>query len=193
MLKNTQTAKNLMRSFAGESEARNRYTFYADVAKKEGYVQIYNIFTETANQEKAHAKIFFDILKTHFQDEEIEIDAAYPVALHDNTLKNLQAAAAGEQKEGSDYYPEFAKIARSEGFEEIAMTYDKISEVEKGHERRYRKLIESMQNNEVFTKEEIVRWKCNNCGHIHKSEKAPETCPVCSHPQGYFELFVENY
>lgn len=193
MLKNTKTAENLMKSFAGESQARTRYTYYASVAKKEGYVQIANIFMETAEQEKEHAKRFYKFLKDEFADEAIEINASYPVALHDSTAKNLKAAASGEHEEWSADYPEFAKIALEEGFPAIASAYENIAKVEYRHEMRYKKLLENIENGTVFKKDEVVLWKCNNCGYIHEGTEAPEACPACVHPQGYFEVFVENY
>lgn len=192
-LRGTKTAENLLKSFAGESQARTRYTFYASVAKKEGYVQISNIFMETAEQEKEHAKRFFKFLKDEFADEAIEITASYPVALHEETLKNLKAAAAGEHEEWSQDYPEFARIAREEGFPEIAAAYEQIAKVEERHERRYKKLAENIENASVFKKEEVVLWKCNNCGFIYEGTEAPLKCPACLHPQGYFEVFKETY
>ncbi|WP_066869215.1 rubrerythrin [Clostridium mediterraneense] len=192
-LRGTKTAENLLKSFAGESQARTRYTFYASVAKKEGYVQISNIFMETAEQEKEHAKRFFKFLKDEFADEAIEITASYPVALHEETLKNLKAAAAGEHEEWSQDYPEFARIAREEGFPEIAAAYEQISKVEERHERRYKKLAENIENASVFKKDEVVLWKCNNCGFIYEGTEAPLKCPACLHPQGYFEVFKETY
>ncbi len=163
------------------------------VAKKEGYVQISNIFMETAEQEKEHAKKFFKFLKDEFADEAIEITASYPVALHEETLKNLKAAAAGEHEEWSQDYPEFARIAREEGFPEIAAAYEQISKVEERHERRYKKLAENIENASVFKKDEVVLWKCNNCGFIYEGTEAPLKCPACLHPQGYFEVFKETY
>ena len=192
-LKGTKTAENLMKSFAGESQARTRYTYYASIAKKQGYVQISNIFTETAEQEKEHAKKFYKYLKEDFADEMIEITASYPVSFHEDTIKNLKAAAAGENEEWTELYPEFAKIAREEGFEAIAKTFENISEVEKRHEARYNKLAKNMEEGKVFKKDEKVLWKCLNCGHIHEGEEAPKVCPTCVHPQGYFEVFIENY
>lgn len=193
MLKGSKTAENLMKSFAGECQARTRYTYYSSVAKKEGYVQIANIFMETAEQEKEHAKRFFKFLKDEYNDDAIEINTSYPVALYEETLKNLKAAAAGEHEEWSKDYPEFARIARKEGFNEIAIAYERIAEVEAKHERRYRKLLENIETGSVFKKEEVVLWKCNNCGYIYEGNEAPKACPACLHPQGYFEVFVENY
>lgn len=193
-LKGTKTAENLMKSFAGESQARTRYTYYASVAKKEGYVQIANIFMETAEQEKEHAKRFYRFLLKNFQGEQIEINAAYPVAYHaDNTAENLRLAAAGEHEEWAHDYPEFSRVAREEGFPEIAVAYEKITEVENRHERRYNKLLKNIEEGKVFKKDETVLWKCLNCGFIYEGEEAPKVCPACIHPQGYFEVFVENY
>ena len=192
-LKGTKTAENLMKSFAGECQARTRYTYYSSIAKKQGYVQISNIFTETAEQEKEHAKKFYKYLKEDFVDEMIEITASYPVSFHEDTIKNLKAAAAGENEEWTELYPEFAKIAREEGFEAIAKTFENISEVEKRHEARYNKLAKNIEEGKVFKKDEKVLWKCLNCGHIHEGEEAPKVCPTCVHPQGYFEVFIENY
>lgn len=193
MLKGSKTAENLMKSFAGECQARTRYTYYSSIAKKEGYVQIANIFMETAEQEKEHAKRFFKFLKDELNGEAIEITAGYPVALYNETLNNLEAAAAGEHEEWSTDYPEFARIAREEGFLDVAVAFERIAEVEKRHEMRYRKLLENIKNDTIFKKEQTVLWKCNNCGYIYEGEEAPEVCPACLHPQGYFEVFIENY
>ncbi|MBP3929459.1 MAG: rubrerythrin family protein [Peptostreptococcaceae bacterium] len=192
-LKGTKTAENLMKSFAGECQARTRYTYYSSIAKKQGYVQISNIFIETAEQEKEHAKKFYKYLKEDFVDEMIEINAAYPVSFHEDTMTNLKAAAAGENEEWTELYPEFAKVAREEGFEAIAITFERVSEVEKRHEARYNKLAKNIEEGKVFKKDEKVFWKCLNCGHIHEGEEAPVVCPTCIHPQGYFEVFVEAY
>ena len=192
-LKGTKTAENLMKSFAGESQARTRYTYYASVAKKQGFLQISNIFIETAEQEKEHAKRFYKFLKKDFQGEQLEVNAAYPIALSEDTATNLRSAAAGEHEEWSKDYPEFAKVAREEGFPEIAAAYDKITEVENRHERRYNKLLENVENGKVFKKDESVLWKCLNCGYIYEGEEAPKVCPACLHPQSYFEVFIENY
>ena len=192
-LKGTKTAENLMKSFAGECQARTRYTYYSSIAKKQGYVQISNIFMETAEQEKEHAKKFYKFLKEDFVDEMIEITASYPVSFHEDTMANLKAAAAGENEEWTQLYPEFAKIARAEGFEAIAITFERVSEVEKRHEARYNKLAKNIEEGTVFKKDEKVLWKCLNCGHIHEGEEAPKVCPTCVHPQGYFEVFVEAY
>ncbi|WP_291635548.1 rubrerythrin [Clostridium sp.] len=192
MLKGTKTAENLMKSFAGESQARNRYTYYASIAKKEGYVQISNIFTETAGNEKEHAERFFKFLSASLNGEVIEINATYPVGLSD-TKANLLWAANGENEEWSELYPAFAKVAEEEGFADIAFIYRKISEVEKHHEARYRKLLSNIENNLVFNKDTEVMWKCTNCGYIYEGKSAPELCPACAHPQAYFEILAENY
>lgn len=192
-LKGTRTAENLLKSFAGESQARNRYTYYASVAKKQGFLQIQKIFIETAEQEKEHAKRFFKFLKADYNGETIEITASYPVALYDDTADNLKAAAAGENEEWTELYPEFAKIAREEGFPEVASAYEMISQVEKEHEKRYLKLLENVKNGQVFKKDKPTFWKCGNCGYIYEGLEAPQACPACLHPRDYFEVAVENY
>ncbi|MHC1749072.1 MAG: rubrerythrin [Cellulosilyticaceae bacterium] len=192
-LKGTKTAVNLMKAFAGESQARNRYTFFASVAKKEGYVQISRVFEETANQEKEHAKRFYKFLKDDFIDESIEITASFPVALHTDTVANLKAAATGENEEWVVLYPEFAKIAKEEGFEEVAAAFNNIAKVEKWHEDRYKKLAENIIVNKTFKEDKVERWQCQNCGYIHEGEEAPYECPACAHPQGYFKRFREDY
>lgn len=191
-LKGTKTAENLLKAFAGESQARNRYTYYASVAKKEGYVQISNLFTETADNEKEHAKIFFKFLKDSLNGEMVNIQADYPVALGD-TKFNLLAAANGENEEWSYLYPEFAKVAEEEGFNEVAVAFRKIAEIEKHHEARYRKLLSNIENGSVFKKDSVVKWKCNNCGYIHEGAEAVDLCPACAHPKAHFEVFVEAY
>jgi len=193
-LKGTKTAENLLKSFAGESQARNRYTYYASVAKKEGYVQIENIFTETAGNEKEHAERFFKFLSNSDLNGEAVVinDAGYPVFLGD-TKGNLLAAAAGENEEWSTLYPQFAYIAQEEGFSDIAFVYRKISEVEKRHEARYRKLAKNVEDGTVFTKNEKTLWKCTNCGYIFEGNSAPDVCPACAHPKAYFEILAENY
>lgn len=192
-LKGSKTAENLLKSFAGECQARTRYTYYASTAKKQGYVQISNIFMETAEQEKEHAKKFHKLLRGDLQGEAIEITSSFPVALYDDTLENLKAAASGENEEWTEAYPEFAKIADEEGYPEVAIVFRKIAEVEKRHEMRYNKLAKNIEDGTVFKKDEPVLWKCNNCGYIYEGEEAPKACPACAHPQGYFEVFVENY
>jgi len=194
-LKGTKTAENLLKAFAGESQARMRYTMYASVADKEGYKQIKNIFIETADNEKEHAKRFYNFLVEGLKDElptSIEINAGYPVA-KGNTLENLKAAAAGENEEWTDMYPAFAKVAEEEGFPEIAAAFRFIAAVEERHEIRYKKLADNVANGKVFKKDEKVLWKCGNCGYIHEGPEAPNVCPSCIHPQAYFEVFVETY
>lgn len=191
-LKGTKTAVSLMHSFAGESQARNRYTYYSSIAKKEGYVQISNIFEETAENEKEHAKKFFKFLNEDLCGETIEIKADFPVLLSD-TKANLKAAAEGENEEHTKMYPEFAKIAEEEGFMAIAKVFIEIAEVEERHERRFLKLLANIENNQVFQKDEAVEWKCNNCGYIHEGKSAPNKCPACDHPQAHFEVFKETY
>jgi len=195
LLKGTKTAENLLKAFAGESQARNRYTFYASIADKEGFKQIKNIFIETAENEKAHAKRFYKLLLEGFQDElptAIEINATYPVA-QATTVDNLKAAASGEKEEWSDLYPTFARIAEEEGFPEVSAAFKMIAAVEKRHEDRYAKLAENVSNGTVFKKNDKVLWKCGVCGYIHEGESAPEKCPACFHPQAHFEVFVETY
>ncbi len=191
-LKGTKTAENLMKSFAGESQARTRYTYYASQAKKEGYVQISNIFLETAENETGHAKRFFKFLNESLMGEAVEISAEFPVGLGD-TKFNLIAAADGENEEWTELYPKFADIAEEEGFPEIAYVWREIAEAEERHEIRYRKLVANIENNKVFEKDMEVEWKCNNCGYIHKGKSAPERCPACDHPQAHFEVFHETY
>ena len=194
-LKGTKTAENLLKAFAGESQARNRYTFYASVADKEGYKQINNIFIETADNEKEHAKRFYKLLLEGLQDElptMVEINAGYPVA-QGNTCDNLIAAASGENEEWTKLYPSFAKTAEEEGFPEVATAFKMIAKVEKRHDERYKKLAKNILKDEVFKKEEKVLWKCGNCGYVHEGTSAPDKCPACLHPKAYFELFTENY
>jgi rubrerythrin len=191
-LKGTKTAENLMKSFAGESQARMRYTYYSSTAKKEGYVQISNIFMETAENEKEHAKRFFKFLSESLEGETVKITADFPVALG-KTQSNLLAAAQGENEEWTDLYPGFADVAEAEGFPEIAYVWREIAEAEERHERRYRMLLSNIANNSVFEKTEEVEWKCNNCGYIHKGKSAPDKCPACDHPQAHFEVFCETY
>lgn len=191
-LKGTKTAANLMASFAGESQANMRYTYYASQAKKDGYVQIQNIFEETARNEKEHAKRFYKFLKAELEGEGIEITATFPVNLSD-TKANLKAAAAGEHEEHTELYPEFAKVAKTEGFDEIATVWLEIAEVEERHERRFRKLLKNIEEGMVFKKKDAVEWKCNNCGYIHEGQAAPDRCPACDHPVDHFEVFVETY
>lgn len=194
-LKGTKTAENLLKAFAGESQARNRYTYYASVADKEGFKQIKNIFIETADNEKEHAKRFYKFLLEGFAGElpaSIEITADYPVA-QGTTLDNLKAAASGENEEWTLLYPAFAKVAEEEGFPEIAAAWKMISLAEKRHEIRFGKLADNVACARVFKKDEKVLWKCTNCGYVHEGPEAPEKCPACVHPQGYFEVFRETY
>ncbi len=194
-LKGTKTAENLMKAFAGESQARNRYTYYASVADKEGYKQIKNIFIETADNEKEHAKRFYKFLLEGFGGELpafIEIEASFPVA-QGTTLDNLKAAADGELEEVKDLYPEFAKVAEEEGFSQIAAAFKMIALAEARHETRFRKLADNIENGRVFKKEAKTLWKCGNCGYVHEGEEAPQLCPACVHPQSYFEVFIETY
>ena len=188
-IKGTQTEKKLMTSFAGESQARMRYNYYASVAKQEGYEQIAAIFTETADQEKEHAKRMFKYLEGGM----VEITASYPAGVISTTLNNLLEAAAGEHEEWSQDYPHFADVAEQEGFYEIAAMYRNISVAEKGHEERYRAFVNNIETASVFAKEGEVVWQCRNCGYITIGKEAPEVCPACLHPQAYFEVKKENY
>ena len=188
-IKGTQTEQNLLKAFAGESQARNRYTYFASKAKKEGYDQIAAIFEETAFQEKEHAKRFFNFL----EGGELEITAAFPAGIVGATVENLEAAAAGENFEHTELYPGFAKVAREEGFEAVAMVFDAISVAEKQHEKRYRDLAANLDADKVFKKDSSVVWRCRNCGYLHEGEVAPDMCPACAHPQAYYELLGENY
>ena len=191
-LKGSKTAENLMKAFAGESQARMRYTYYAKTAGKEGYKQIEEIFLETAENERMHAKLFYKHLVGVMNGEVVEINAAYPVAL-DTTVKNLEYAANGENEEWSSLYAGFAATADEEGFPEVARTFRGIATVEKRHEARYRKLLQNVMDKQVFKKERKVLWKCRECGFVFEGAEAPDKCPVCDHPQEYFEVFVENY
>lgn len=188
-LKGTQTEKNILTAFAGESQARNRYTYFASKAKKEGYVQISNIFQETADNEKEHAKQLFKFL----EGGEAEISASFPAGVIGSTAENLKASAAGENHEHTTMYPEFARIAEEEGFSEVAKVMKSIAVAEKQHERRYLGLLENIEKGQVFKKDNVVKWKCGNCGYIHEGEEAPEECPACAHPRAHFELLGENY
>lgn len=189
-LTGTQTEKNLLKAFAGESQARNRYSYFASVAKKEGYEQISAIFTETADNEKEHAKRFFSFLES---GEGLEITAMYPAGKIGTTVENLKAAAAGENEEWTDLYPEFAKIAKEEGFDDVSVCFNMIAKVEKEHEERYKKLADNIEKAEVFKKNTKVRWKCRNCGYVSENDAAPEKCPACLHPKAYFEIKETNY
>lgn len=188
-LKGTQTETNLLTAFAGESQARNRYTYFASKAKKEGYVQIADIFAETANQEKEHAKRFF----TFLTGGEVEVTAAFPAGVVATTLENLKASAAGENHEHTQLYPGFAAVAREEGFEAIAMVFENIAVAEKQHEKRYNDLAANIEAGRVFKRDEPVAWRCRNCGYRHEGTEALEMCPACAHPQAHFELLGENW
>ncbi|OQA19364.1 MAG: Rubrerythrin [bacterium ADurb.Bin363] len=187
--KGSETEKNLLKAFAGESQARNRYTYFAEKAKKEGYVQISQIFEETANQEKEHAKRFFKFL----QGGEVEITASFPAGVIGTTAENLKAAANGEYYEWSELYPAFARVAREEGFENIAKVFEAISVAEKQHEKRYKDLLANLTAGKVFKKDKPVVWRCLNCGYLHEGTEALQACPACAHPQAHFELLGENW
>lgn len=188
-IKGTQTEKNLLIAFSGESQARNRYTYFAGQAKKEGLVQISEIFSETADQEKEHAKRFFKFL----EGGEVEITELFPAGKIGTTLENLNSAAEGEEHEWKEMYPAFAKVAREEGFDNVASAFESISIAEKQHGKRYRDLAKNLENGEVFKRNGQVVWRCKNCGYLHESEGAPSVCPACLHPQAYFELLGENW
>ncbi len=188
-IKGSRTEKNLLAAFAGESQARNRYTYFASAARKEGLEQIANMFTETAENEKEHAKVFFQYL----EGGNVEIIACYPAGVIKDTKSNLEAAADGENMEWTTIYADFSKIAREEGFPEIAISFEQIAKVEKFHESRYRKLINNLANGEVFKRKTPVKWHCINCGYIYEGTEPPKQCPACKHPQAYYELLAENY
>lgn len=188
-IKGTKTEKNLLASFAGESQARNRYTYFASVAKKAGYEQIAAIFLETAENEKEHAKRFFKLL----EGSAVEITASYPAGVIGTTEENLSAAAAGENEEWTKLYKDAAKTARAEGFADIADQFEQIAKVEKHHEERYRRLLANVKNNNVFKKDKKAAWKCRNCGYVIEGTEAPEKCPACDHPTAYFELLCDNF
>ncbi len=188
-LTGTQTEKNILTAFAGESQARNRYTYFASQAKKDGFVQISDIFTETANQEKEHAKRLFKLL----EGGEAEIQASFPAGVIGSTAENLKAGAAGENYESTDMYPSFAKVARDDGFGEIAEIFESIAVAEKQHEKRYLTLMANINNGMVFKKAESVTWRCINCGYLHEGLEAPDECPACLHDQKHFELLAENW
>ena len=188
-LKGSRTEQNLLKSFAGESQARNRYTYFASVAKKEGYVQISKIFEETADNEKEHAKIFFKLL----EGGDVEITATYPAGVIADTKTNLEEAAAGENMEWTTIYSDFAQTAKDEGFPEVARSFEQVAKVEKYHESHYRALINNIANGTVFKKSAPVKWHCINCGFVHEGPEALTKCPACSHPQAYFEVLAENY
>ena len=188
-IKGTQTEKNLLTAFAGESQARNRYDFFASKAKKDGYVQIANVFSETALNEKEHAKRLFKFL----EGGEIDITAAFPAGIIGTTAENLKASAGGEHHEWTEMYPEFAKIADEEGFCEIAAVFRNIAKAEKQHEKRFLGLLKNIEDGTVFKKDGVVYWKCNNCGYVHEGVEAPEKCPACAHPQAHFQVLCENW
>ncbi len=188
-IKGTQTEKNLLASFAGESQARMRYTYFSSQAKKDGFEQISFIFSDTADNEKEHAKRFFKFL----EGGEVEISAAYPAGVIGSTAENLKAAAAGENLEHTVLYPEAAKVADEEGFEEIATVFREIARVEMEHEKRYRKLLKNVETGQVFKKPSVVKWRCRNCGYVYEGAEAPDLCPACAHPQAHYEVLAENY
>ena len=188
-LRGTKTEKNLLATFAGESQARNRYTYFASVAKKEGYQQIATIFLETAENEKEHAKVFFKYL----EGSDVEITAAYPAGMIKDTKSNLEASAAGENMEWTTLYANFAEAATEEGFQDVANSFEQIAKVERFHEARYRKFISNMLSDEVFKKKESVKWHCINCGYVLEGNEAPKECPACKHPQSFYEVLAENY
>ncbi|WP_027190264.1 rubrerythrin [Fundidesulfovibrio putealis] len=188
-LKGTKTEENLLKSFAGESQARNRYTYFAAVARKECFVQIADIFEETANQEKEHAKRFFKFL----EGGDLEITATFPAGKIGTTAENLLASAMGEHEEHSDMYPAFAEVARAEGFPEIAAVWMAVCVAEKQHEKRFRDLLANVESGRVFKRDTPVTWRCRNCGYLHTAEEAPGVCPACAHPQAHFELLGENW
>lgn len=188
-VKGTKTEKNLLASFSGEAQARNRYTFFASAAKKEGYEQISRFFLETADNEKEHAKVFFKYL----EGGEVEITASYPAGVISDTKSNLEAAAAGENMEWTVLYADAAKVAKEEGFPEIARSFEQIARVEMFHEERYRRLAANIANGEVFKKKAVTKWHCINCGYVFEGDEAPKECPACKHPQAFYEVLAENY
>ena len=189
-LKGSKTEQNLLKAFAGESQARNRYTFYAKAAQKDGYEQIAAIFLQTAEHERQHAKRYFK----HLEGGVVEITAAYPAGpLEGTTAEHLAAAAAGEHEEWTDLYPAFAAVAEEEGFKDVATSFRMVAKAEVMHEERYRRLLDTVEKSTVFEKPEKVRWVCRKCGFVHEGTKAPKVCPTCTHPQPYFEVFAENY
>ena len=188
-IRGTKTEKNLLTAFIGESQARNRYTYFASKAKKESFVQIAHIFEETANQEKEHAKRLFKFL----EGGEVEIQAVFPAGVIGNTTENLKTAAGGEHYEWESMYPEFAKVAREEEFDAIAKVFEAIAVAEKQHEKRYLGVLKNIEASTVFKKEKKVVWRCRNCGYLHEGEEAPDVCPACAHPQAHFELLAENW
>jgi len=189
LLKGTKTERNLLKAFAGESQARNRYTYFASQARKDGFIQIASIFEETAGNEKEHAKIFFQYL----EGGDVEITAAYPAGMIKNTKANLKAAAAGENLEWTTIYADFAAVAKKEGFLDVANSFKQIAKVEKFHEARYRKLAGNIAKSEVFKRKGKVMWHCTNCGYVYEGTEAPDKCPACRHERAYYELLAENY
>jgi rubrerythrin len=188
-MKGSETEKNLLKAFAGESQARNRYTYFMNAAMKEGFEQIAGIFEETANNEREHAEIFFK----HLEGGDVEITAAYPAGRIGITAENLLAAAEGEHLEWGTLYPAFEKVARKEGLEKAAESFKEIAEVEQRHEKRYRKLLEDVKSGAVFKSDKVIEWKCRNCGYVHTGKEAPKECPACKHPGSYYERLAENY
>jgi rubrerythrin len=188
-MKGSQTEKNLLASFAGESQARNRYTYFAGVARKAGLEQIAGIFLETADNEKEHAKRFFQFL----EGGDVEITASYPAGVIGDTKANLKASAEGENMEWTKLYPDAEEVARKEGFTAVAHVFKEIAEVEAEHEKRYRGLLKNVVENKVFKKDKVVQWKCRNCGYVHEGKEAPKMCPACAHPQAYYEVQCENW
>jgi rubrerythrin len=188
-IKGSRTEQNLLKAFAGESQARNRYTFAASAARKEGFEQISRLFLETADNEKEHAKIFF----SHLEGGPLEITATYPAGIIKETKHNLEAAAAGEKEEWTILYPEFAKVAREEGYPEVAQSFEQVAKVEKFHEERYRRLLDTVAKGEAFKRKTAVKWHCINCGYVSEGTEPPKTCPACKHPQSFYEVLAENY
>ncbi len=188
-LKGSQTERNLLTAFAGESQARNRYTYYASQARKDGFVQISAIFAETADQEREHAKRFF----RHLHGGTVEVKAPFPAGVIGTTAENLQSAAAGEHEEWAELYPEFARVAREEGLEAIAKLFEAVSVAEKHHEKRYRDLLANVEAGRVFKKDRPIVWRCRNCGYLHEGTEAPDVCPACAHAQAHFEVLAENW
>ena len=188
-IQGTETEKNILKAFAGESQARNRYSYFAKVAKKEGYVQIADIFEETAEQERAHAKTLFKLL----EGGELEVTAGFPAGVIASTLENLKASAAGENHEHTSMYPEFAKVAREEGLNKVAFIFEAIAVAEKQHEKRFNDLAANIESGQVFKRDDSVTWRCRKCGYVHQGPEAPGVCQACAHPQAYFELLGENW
>lgn len=188
-IKGTRTEKNILTAFAGESQARNRYSYFASKARNEGFVQIADIFEETANQEKEHAKRLFKLL----EGGEVQIQGSFPAGVIGTTAENLKEAAGGENHEWTGMYPQFANVAREEGLEEIARIFEAIAVAEKQHEKRFNGLLKNVREGQVFCKNEVIRWRCRNCGYVHEGKEAPQECPACAHPQAHFEVLAENW